>query len=274
MFAVPLRQFERNEVYGTWAGATVWHLGAGFFGRWDIGPSVIQDMRVWNYWGDGFFGYPTNNLVLDHFVARSSTMSVAGSEFSDYLTANAVVRHADIQGASRGIIPPYKVGSVSDTGQQIIPFTVEDSYLRNHYNIYIGTMWANSGSADLTPRETRIRNVTFASLPMEQDPHQDIEMAYDLGNGNANAVQLDRVVVTDYNGQAGDNFQVYYKEQAADFIVPQTEDPDYPGDIVGSPDAGLTNQQNWDRYQLAIAGAVAPTNTTTRANIDGLVSPM
>ena len=35
--------------------------------------------------------------------------------------------------------------------------------------------------------------------------------------------------------------------------------------------AGLTNQQNWDQYGIAIAGAVAPADATTRTGIYGLV---
>ena len=40
---------------------------------------------------------------------------------------------------------------------------------------------------------------------------------------------------------------------------------------LGSPESGLTNQQNWDRYRIAIAGSVAPSNTTTITGIDGLI---
>jgi hypothetical protein len=76
--------------------------------------------------------------------------------------------------------------------------------------------------------------------------------------------------VYNYNQIAGDNFQVYYTEQAASYIVPAT---DNLGDI-GAPVAGLTNQQCWGLYAIAIAGAVAPSNAQTMAGIDGLVEPL
>src|SRR5262249_26876206 len=55
-------------------------------------------------------------------------------------------------------------------------------------------------------------------------------------------------------------------EQVASFIVPQTTNG-----LIGSPQAGLTNQQNWNRVGIAIAGAMAPSNATTRTGIHGLV---
>ena len=59
---------------------------------------------------------------------------------------------------------------------------------------------------------------------------------------------------------------VYYAEQHADFVVPQTTDA-----LTGVPEAGLTNAQAWAKYGQAIAGSVAPAAATTRAGIDGLV---
>ena len=41
--------------------------------------------------------------------------------------------------------------------------------------------------------------------------------------------------------------------------------------MIGSPAPGLTNQQNWDTYGIAIAGAVAPSDAATRSGILGLV---
>src|SRR5262249_29871535 len=108
----------------------------------------------------------------------------------------------------------------------------------------------------------------------------NILMQYGSANAGNDYIQKDEVFVTNYNGVLGDNFQVFYREQAADFIVPQTEyyGPDNNGDGVpdwflnrGSPEAGLTNAQNWEKYHIAIAGAVAPPGTTTVDGIVGLV---
>ena len=86
-----------------------------------------------------------------------------------------------------------------------------------------------------------------------------------------NLIQKDEVLVYDYNRLPGNNFQVYYQEQRPDFVVPQTiANSDGTPAVLGSPAAGLTNEQNWSLYGIAIAGAVAPC-TQTRPEVSGLV---
>jgi hypothetical protein len=119
-----------------------------------------------------------------------------------------------------------------------------------------------------------IRNNRFAPWPGR--PLSSIAMVYSLGNGHANLIQRDQVFVYDHQGTAGLNFQVFYRQQRPDFIVPQTT---YYGpglvDILGSPDAGLTNQQNWAQHGIAIAGAVSPTgDDTTHPEVDGFTIPI
>ncbi|MFO0811524.1 MAG: hypothetical protein U0746_23080, partial [Gemmataceae bacterium] len=129
-------------------------------------------------------------------------------------------------------------------------------------------------------RTTVIRNVRFDPYPGAPG-FEAITLRYAEGAAS-NYIQTDRVLVYDFNGIVGDNFQVYYREQGAGFIVPQTtyygSDDNGDGipdrvDSQGSPEAGLTNAQNWAKYGIAIAGGVAPT-TATRAGIVGLVRSM
>jgi hypothetical protein len=64
-------------------------------------------------------------------------------------------------------------------------------------------------------------------------------------------------------GNVFDNFRVYYKEQAPTFTIPQSGP-----DLVGAPAPGLTNFDAWSRYKVAIAGSVAPCQTS-RPGFDG-----
>src|SRR5205085_6611638 len=86
------------------------------------------------------------------------------------------------------------------------------------------------------------------------------------------------VKVYDYNGIPGNNFQVFYKEQRPDFVMPQTPIQALWGRddfVIGSPEAGLTNQQNFDKYGIATFGTVSPTtDDTTRPEIFGYTSPI
>src|SRR5262249_3670761 len=154
---------------------------------------------------------------------------------------------ADIQGMSNGIEMPAVANGAT---------IVKNSYLRNITNILIDTMGSVNGNSGLPAREEIIDNVQFAA-PAGQ-PYQAIVMNYqDLtADGVAsNVIESDQCFVTNYNGIAGDDFQVYYYQQVASYIVPQTG-----GGEIGSPVAGLTNQQNMEEYGICIAGSIAPAN--------------
>jgi hypothetical protein len=247
----------------------------------NMGQSVVKDFVVWNQSRYGLYGYPIQNFMFEHFVAwgQSATLNnsntpTMGMFFSDYMTQNCIVDHADIQGEQTGILAPPKVGDVRNTGQTPQPFTVENSYLADYYDVVVYTMWADTGGGvNLAPRQTILTNDTFARVNMTDrsgDPQLAIDMLY-TGNSqsNPNLIQLDQVFVYNYNGVSGDNFQVYYTQQAPGFVVPQSG-----GGLVGSPEAGLTNQQNWTKYRIALAGAVLPSTATTRNGINGYVNPI
>jgi hypothetical protein len=103
---------------------------------------------------------------------------------------------------------------------------------------------------------------------------QAIKLYYSDGDSH-NVVVPDQIFVYNYNGVAGDNFQVYYVQQAPNYVVPQTgqtsSNPARP--VIGAPVAGLTNQQLWAQYGMAIAGGVAPDTQTMDGIINAYVRP-
>src|SRR5262249_14027004 len=236
--ATPLLEFSGNEAYGAMnIGLTIWNIGV--YGTVtpvaNMGQSVVTDFVVWNQAHYGFYGYPTQNFLFEHFVARGDSSTLTNSNtwtvglfFSDYMTINFVVDHADIQGEQCGIAVPAKVGDTRSTGQTPQPFTVENSYLANYTDIDIATMWAVTGGGEaLTPRRTILANDTFARVNMtdrDGDPQLAISMDY-TGNSqmNPNLIQLDQVFVYNYNGVSGDNFQVYYAQQDPNWVLPQSD---------------------------------------------------
>ena len=102
------------------------------------------------------------------------------------------------------------------------------------------------------------------AIDMDYDPNGGV-----TGNLQCNLTTLDQVFVYDYDQNSADNFQVYYTQQAAS--VHHAADGQYYYGLIASPVSGLTNQQNWNTYGIATAGAVAPSNATTMTGIDGLV---
>ena len=266
--ALPLLEFARNEVYGpTEIGLSIWWLGTLDTSPLPVAESVVKDFRVWHHSRYGYYGYPANRLTFDGFVARGNKAVISnryefilGIWFGDYMNQDVLIRNADIQNLRTGIVAPYFMRGRT---------TIADSYLRNATNVSVVTIGA-PGSApfgpNMPPKETVIDNVRFETVagPVGGDSQWAIAMDYDLHNGSANLVQRDAVFVYDFDGIPGDDFQLFYNEQRPDFVVPQSS-----GNLAGSPEAGLTNAQNWAKYGIAIAGLVA-TGAASRPDIYGL----
>lgn len=278
MQATPLLEFARNEVYGaTAAGLVLWHLGSDGGAAVPNQPSIVSNMVAWNVWEEGFFGYPIANVLFDGLTVRGDKRALGnpadrgvGWTSGDYVVTNITIQNADIQGMG------IAIGGSTDV-QGVL--TIKDSYFRNYAGNIVINMLAVPGSRSATEaKKTIIDNVRFDQYP-GAPMFFTIQMVYPLSNTAVNYTQLDEVFVYNYNGLTGDSFQLYYLEQRPDYIVPQTTyyGPDNNGDGIGdwidsrgSPEPGLTNAETWEKYGIAIGGAIAPTNTT-RANIIGFV---
>jgi hypothetical protein len=273
----PILEFARNEVYGATAnGFTYWDVNAENVTPLNGPGSTLKDLRVWHHHQLAAFAYESNKLTVDGFVARGDTtqradLNPVGFYIGDYMAKDFTLRNADIQNLSSG----FGVSTATGGGTQ----TVENSYFRNAMNVGMETMWFNGGSSDwIKPRVTIINNVKFAApvgLPLRAIVLNTWDDQAELDNKIMNLVQKDEVYVYNYNQVPGDNFRVYYLEQAADYVLPQSRYwPDGSKRVSGSPVAGLTNQEAWAAYGIALAGAVAPSTARTRDGITGLVNPM
>lgn len=265
----PIREFARNEIYGqTISGLSIWTLGAGYVERYPIGENVVKDFKVWNIHEQGMFLYPVANLTIDGLVARNAWNQFGIAVwFGDYHAPALKIRNCDIQGFQYGIQIPDKTGDVRWTGE-VEPTLVEDCYLRcRDGNIAIATMNAvTGGGASLAPRKTIIRNVKFGMPPTAET--LNIYALEKLNSTNSpNFVQSDEIYVENYDRVTGDNFRVYYHAQKPEFVLPQSG----PDGRIGSPEAGLTNAENWSKYGLAFAGSIAPATAVRQDGINGLV---
>lgn len=270
MNATPVLEFANNEAYGVRNGMTYWWLNAAGNNALSGGESILKDFRVWGFYSLGVFGYHSNGLTLDHFIIRGNpTLLSAGAPIgitlNDYFSKDLVINDADIQGMQTGVYLSTRSGGGSQT--------VQNSYLRNLIDISMETMWTSAYRSDeLQDRRVILRDNQFDAL--DGRTHTAISMAY-ATNGVRNLISSDEVLVYNYNHASGDNFRVYYNEQAIDFVLPQTVyQSDGAPKLLGSPEAGLTNEQNWNLYGIALAGELAPSTATTRAGIRGLVSPL
>jgi len=216
----PILQFSNNEVYGaTSSGMTVWWLGTfgdNFYA--DAQVSIVKDFLAWNIGTRAFYGYPTDNLVINDMVVRGDTSYLSngynysqGINFDDYMTRNLVIQNCDIQGMYTGINAPFMVGRVSATNTT----TIKNCFLDNIVNIDLTPPRSVNGSDGLSPGTLAIINVQFANpAQAPQNWWSNIAMSYltsdSLGTASMNIPQ--NVDVTNYDDVQGDNFQVFYSE--------------------------------------------------------------
>ena len=186
-----------------------------------------------------------------------------GFVFGDYLTRFVTLRRVNIQGARVGVWVPIKGGDLRDPFGSSPGITrIEDSTLRNNTNVLMTLPYGvTGGGAMLPPRRVELHRVQFGDVQADTPfPQFDIRTEYKLDYGpNVNAIVSNRIIVTDYNRVTGQNFEVFWEQQAPSFTVPQTGSL---FGLVGAPVGGLSNQQAWGQFGIAVSGAVAPCDDT------------
>ena len=273
MNLTPILSFANNESYGvTWSGLGYYWLGTGGVASTNTPTSTFTNYLAWNVTYYGVAPYAASNVTFNGLTIINSLAQSAdtvGISFSDYYTNNFTLTNANIQGMEVGVSLP-----VDCTGVQ----TINNSFFQDVTDIVDASLWSvNYRSDGLQPRTTYLINDVFDTQPPVTAPSQAmtaISLEFSAGPCT-NVVQTDQMFVENYNGVAGDNFQVYFAEQAANFIVPQTIlNSDGTPAFSGAPVAGLTNAQTWSQYGVAIGGSVAPATAKSRAGIIGaLVNP-
>jgi hypothetical protein len=98
-------------------------------------------------------------------------------------------------------------------------------------------------------------------------------LSYTLGdlNKNVDYGAVSDLIVLNFNGVAGDNFQVFFPEQADDFIPKNLPDGN-PRRVT--PESGLTNKQLEDKHGWRFGGKGIPKGATTRDGVTGFVAPL
>lgn len=281
---LPMAETAHNTIQFSANGWSIWNIcTSGIATVSECAESVLDDSEVDFVGRHGVYVYGANRLRIRNYRqygdlspwSWSPYVYNHGIWYGDYESPNASLENIHIEGLRTGIIAPFKPGDVTDIyGVNGTPFVISNSYLANEWNIAITTMYAvGGGDGGLSQRHTFINDVRHGPMNTTNFPGGPqwesctICMSFDTSNPNVNIIQKDEVTVTAHNGVAGDDFRLYYSEQAPNFVVPQSTTG-----LLGAPVAGLTNAQLWQQYGLAVAGAVAPC-ATTRAGIHGFVCP-
>ncbi len=267
---LPIPAFSNNEIYGCEEGLAYFWVDYGWNGYNPLQVSDIDRFSVWNMNSMGVFAYQSNGFHFNQFTCIEDATALtkqlwgpAGIGYSDYPTANFAMSNSDIEGCYQGIVLPTNTGT---------PLTYANSYFWNSIDVLWQTEWSVDADArGIGPRQVLFDTDTFetAELPGQSAPPVAIDAYYYVDGGN-NVVQSDRLLLKNYHG-AGNDYQVFYNQQAASFIIPQTQL--YSGTIdpliLACPVAGMTNQQSWSTYGLAVAGAVMPAGAAALPGISG-----
>lgn len=268
---IPILEFNNNEIYGaTQSALTIWWLGTVSN---SIKPnqafSVIDNFVAWHYWDMLFFQYEVNRLILRNLIVRGDRSKLAagrgcvGISGADYMAKDMIIENADIQMAVRA-------WGVSTSNQGSYPCIMRNSVIRCQNAVSTGTLWTSGADAvAITPRNILIDNVVH-DVTNVPGAGSAFDRTYD-GTPVRNLIALDRFMVQNFNQIPGNDFEIYYQEQSPSFVVPQTVTSSPNTSILGSPDAGLTNAQNWSTHGIAIAGAVAPCSTVDSDLSNGYV---
>ncbi|MGD9719616.1 MAG: G8 domain-containing protein [Pirellulales bacterium] len=281
----PPTTFINNEAYGL----STYGVWAAYISGHNLAPNqpttLFKDLRLWNIFLAGVGMYHTSDVTFRNLTIygdwsaqdRNDTGSY-GMYLSVYENRNLIVRDSRIEGVRVGIEAPRSDASEAGVPH---PTIIRNTALKNYINIEVLPVWDYGAGNGTSLLLTDVKFELLTSLPSwpanpeTVAPPANIQMKYNPTSSNITQPVVVKVI--NYNQVQGDDFQVYFHEQAPNFIVPKTDAVLLSGattGTVGAPVAGLNNAQSWARYGIAIAGAVAPANAATRANINGLVAPL
>lgn len=267
----PFWKFENHECYGQPRGMEMWRLGGFDNNPYGTKRSHINGLKMWHVWYTGFFWYPSSTVTVT-LTGRGQWDRVSESlpllfTAGDYMAKDLILSKCDAQGYGLGI----EFTSIAYNGDGNVQ-RLEDSYFCTlGYAASCGQIYSSGGSSDwLTKRAVEIHNTQFDPFPGK--PLKAINCHIAGGASSIiNWVVDNTCKVYGYQKNESDNFQIYWDQQAADYITPQTKV--HPGNPnwniwTGATKANQTNEVNWAEEGKSVCGSVRPTTgMTTRVGI-------
>jgi hypothetical protein len=254
--SVPIWDFNGNVAYASGDGLDVWY-NLYLVGNAQL-ESVVQNFSTWGLNGNGVQLNYSGQLTLQNVWALGNLqkpVASAGITGNNNYFLDITYNNVRVEGWAIGIEAPGR-------GAHNV---INGGYFNNIKNIDI----VAESPIQSTDRVITIQgNPQFGVLPggVQQfnvylEPQtlrplrQDISLLFRPEHDLLNSVT--------FNGK-----QLYFLEQAANFVpFPVGTAASYiPAALIG-----LTNQQLWQQYGLAINGAVAPPDAVAVAGIHGLL---
>lgn len=264
---MPIPEFQNNEAYGAMQSfGTVWHLGtvAGQNVNLNQQWTIFKDCKAWNFWDMTFFQYELVRLRLDNWtvIGKKSLLQAGngaqGIVGNDYLSREFVIQNCTFENLRHA----WYVSEACEASE------IRDCIVRCQNVSITETLWTSSAQAlNCIARDFTIRNVLHdvTNVPSPGPCCKHVYSAAPVRN----LILVDSLKIYNFNQVPDDDYEIFFTQQASTFVVPQTIIDGPNTSLKGSPDAGLTNQQNWDTYGIAIGGKIASCTTTNSTITDG-----
>jgi hypothetical protein len=229
----PLLEFRDNEVYGgSAAGLTMWHLGTSGYELPVVQESVVKNFRVWHTYEAAIWNYPTNNLTIDGLVWRIDPSAgivywEPAIQSGDYRDINLTIRGGSIHGGGVFGATEAAIGTIRIENVHAVTRSAAFAFRTPE------TPGTRAGIPDPPGVTVIMRNNVVTPWPGQ--PLRTIDMFFQSGQYTYPQVRYE-LFVYDYQGEPGDNFRVYWREQATQNIAggraPCTDTTTHP-EIVG-----------------------------------------
>lgn len=210
----PVLEFRGNECYGGSAdGLTLWHLGTSGYDMPEVSESVVKDFRVWHTYEGAIYNYPANHVTVDglvHRIDRSQTHAPTAVLSGDYRHIDLTIRGGDIHAGS-------VFGSVE---APLGTIRIENVHATTRYHAFVFLTPATPGTRAGIPDPPGI-TVLMRNNIVEAWPGQNVRsiaMIYQDKSETHPNVRYE-AFVHDYQGQPGNDFEVYWREQATQDIA-------------------------------------------------------
>jgi Ca2+-binding RTX toxin-like protein len=237
---VPMFDFSYNIGYSSGIGLSIWyHLR-------DISHEQTGVFRDSTFWGNGYgvdIPYTQNTILRNLTIVRKPDAEPWVTQHigidSNLVTRNITYHNLTVTGYYRGVIVP-RAGET----------TVMGGRYQNYDDFHILT-GINANRSVLFTGDLQVGRILM-------DPY------FTNPVGSTNYIFLQDQVVLNFGPY---HYQrLYYAAQAPGAIPFPKSIPSLPNQYVG-----LTSQQLWNQYGVAVGGAVAPANTITVPSIVGLI---
>jgi hypothetical protein len=138
------------------------------------------------------------------------------------MAKGVTVKDADIQGLRAGIVSPfYPVRQLLEPGRGDGSLTVENGFFNDYVGIAISTGYSPEGESPFAAKHAVVKNATFKGLDVPANPMNmpgAISMNYGVSGGDTE--KRDPIVIENFNGKPGDDFNVYYSLEAPPNVAP------------------------------------------------------